>query len=452
MILGGLAHRLPLRVHTLRPVHRIGEHARDHVLAGTAIEREEVAVAACGQHHPARAAAAEVALDKHRRLRGVPIVRVVRRRLVVPLHLSGVDIHGDDRAREQVVAFAARLRCIRGGGITGAEDIEVRLRIVDAWQPRMTAAVARRVETLPRLEAGIARVHRHGVEAPLLLARFRIERHQISRRIQIVAGADDDVIADGHRRRRHEVLLAERRRLFVPPLFAGARVERHEIIVGRDEKQIVAPHRDAAIADVRAALRFPEVVPDRFAVVRVERPHIVRRRHVQDAVHRQHRAFDLRRAADRDAAVALAADARLRAAAAGRHLRGKRERQLLHVRLVDLRQRAVAPSRVVAGIRRPRIGEGLEQVCATESAGALRDKRLRHVERTGSKARCGCPCRNRSAADPCAAAADRESRLSAFRRSSETIGDCRHPSSARRRSRRRDRAYPRPSRLTEASR
>ena len=188
----------------------------------------------------------------------------------------------------------------------------------------MAAAVPRRVEALPGLEPGIARVHRHGVEPPLLRAGFRIERHQVAGRIEIVAGADDDVVADRHRRRGHEVLLAERRRFLVPALLAGPRVERHEVVVGRDEVEIVAPHRDAAVADVRAALRLPEVVPDLAAVVRVERPDVVGRRHVEDAVHRQHGALDLRRAADGDAAVAFAAGERLRPSGLGRRARRRR--------------------------------------------------------------------------------------------------------------------------------
>ena len=242
----------------------------------------------------------------------------------------------------------------------------------------MPAAVPGGVEALPGVEPGIARVHRHGVEAPLLRAGLRIERHQVAGRIEIVPGADDDVVADRHRRRRHEVLLAERRRFLVPPLLAGARVERHEVVVGRDEVEIVAPHRDAAVADVRAALGLPEVVPDLPAVVRVERPDVVRRGDVQDAVDREHRALDLRRAADGDAAIALAAGVGLRpvrvgaaAARAAGHPGGEGQRQVLHVRLIHLRERAVAPAGVVAGVARPRIGERLEKRRGIEPAAAL---------------------------------------------------------------------------------
>src|SRR6202040_2611271 len=133
----------------------------------------------------------------------------------------------------------------------------------------------------------------------------------------------------------HEVLLAERRRFLVPALLARTGVERHEVVVRRDEEEVVAPHRDAAVADVRAALRLPEVVPDLLAVVRVERPDVVGGGDVEDAVHREHRALDLGGAADGDAAVAFTAGEGLRTvriavAAAGTagDPRGKGERQV----------------------------------------------------------------------------------------------------------------------------
>ena len=333
------------------------------MLAGPAIEREVIAVAARGQQHLSRPAAAEFAVHQHRRLRRVPVVRVVRRRLVEPLQLPGIDVHGHDGAGKEIVhPFAARLRRVGRRRVAGAEDIQVRLGIVDARNPGMAAAVARRIEALPRLKTRIARIHRHRVEAPLLLPRFRIERHQIAGRVKIVPGADDDVIADGRRRRGKEVLLAERRRFLVPALRASSRVDRHEIVVGRDEIEIVAPHGHAAIADVCAASRLPEVMPQLVAVVRVERPHVVGRRHVEHPVHHQHSALDRRLAGDDDVAGAFAADDNVPGA------RRPSQRQVLHVRLIDLGQRAVSTSRVIARIGRPRIGQRFQQLGGIKAA------------------------------------------------------------------------------------
>ena len=64
---------------------------RQEVLAVRAIEQEEVAVAVRLRQQLARLPVDD-AVDEHRRLRGVPVVRVVRRHLVVPRQLAGVRI------------------------------------------------------------------------------------------------------------------------------------------------------------------------------------------------------------------------------------------------------------------------------------------------------------------------------------------------------------------------
>ena len=203
-------------------------------------------------------------------------MRIVGRRLVVPRHPAGIDLYGNQRAREQVVALAADARITRSR-VAGAEDVELRFGIVRARHPDLTAAVARRVETWPRLQARIARIHRHGIKLPLQLARLGIERLQKSRSVEVVAGADEHVIADDNRRERREILLLEIGDFDVPALLAGARIERDQIVVGRLEVEVVVPHADAAAADMRAAARFPEVVPDLMAVARVDGPRVVRR-------------------------------------------------------------------------------------------------------------------------------------------------------------------------------
>src|SRR5678815_4679007 len=77
---------------------------RDSVLAVRAVEDEEPAVAACLRQQLARLAV-DRTVEEHGRLRGIPVVRVVRRRLEVPDQLSGVGIERDDRLGEQVVAL-----------------------------------------------------------------------------------------------------------------------------------------------------------------------------------------------------------------------------------------------------------------------------------------------------------------------------------------------------------
>ena len=189
-------------------------------------------------------------------------------------------------------------------------------------------------------EAGISRVHRHGVKRPFHVAAERIERREVARRVEVVSGADDDLVLDNGRRRRAEVLLAERRVFLVPALFARAGVERDEVAVGRDQVQIVTPHCGAAVADVRAALRAPEVMPQQMTIVGVQRPHVVRRRQIDHAVHDDWRCLD-----------------RLREIG----LECPRQRQLLHVRRCDLCQTAMVPARVVTVVRRPAVGRLVQQ-------------------------------------------------------------------------------------------
>ena len=49
--------------------------------------------------------------------RGIPVVRVVRDHLVVPRHLSGIDVQRDDRAGVEIVALAARRIVYAGVGL-----------------------------------------------------------------------------------------------------------------------------------------------------------------------------------------------------------------------------------------------------------------------------------------------------------------------------------------------
>ena len=291
----------PFGVDALHPVGARAVPAADDVLAGDAIDREEVAVARRGRHQLALLPVDD-AVDEDRRLRRIPVVHVVRRGLEVPGHLAGVDVDGDQRAGEEIVPFAAPDR-VGGNRVAGAEDVELGLGIVDAGQPRHAAAVARRVEAGPRVEPRVAGVHRHGVELPLQLAGLGIERLQEPGRVEIVAGADDHVVADDERRRGREVLLVEVGDGLVPALVAGLRVERHQVVVGRRHVEIAVPHAEAAIGDVRAAAGLPEVVPQLAAVARVDRPGVVGRRDVERAVHHQRRALDGDAAARRQSPV-----------------------------------------------------------------------------------------------------------------------------------------------------
>ena len=219
---------------------------------------------------------------------------VVRRGLVIPGDLSGFDIDGDDGTRIQVVAIAASAGGVGRRRIAGAHDVEMRVGIVRTRNPHVAAAVPRGIEVRPGLQTGIALLHRHRVELPLHIAGLGIERLQISGLVEVVAGPDQDVIADDDRRGRGEILQVEIGDVFVPDFLAGLGVQANQNIVGRFHVETVVPHAEPAIADVGAAARLPDVVPDFVAVARIHRPGVVGSRDVNDAVDLQRGTFDIR--------------------------------------------------------------------------------------------------------------------------------------------------------------
>ncbi len=287
----------------------------------------------------------------------------------------------------QVVALAAGAGIARRW-IARAEDVQPCFRIERARNPHLSAAVARRVEAWPGIQARVALFHRDRIELPLQLPGLRIVRLQESRHVEVVAGADQHVVVDDDRRPGREVLLGERRELDVPALLASLRIERHQIVVGRLEEQVVVPDSDAAAPDVRAAARLPEVVPQFVAVTCVDGPRVIRRRHVEDPVDFENGALDARRAPSAaELAGAFTADDRRRRTApassakagepsstrSGRRRRAGQprhpvERQILHRGLVDQRQGAVAAARVIAGIREPVILERLVDLGRIQTA------------------------------------------------------------------------------------
>src|SRR4051812_42203600 len=101
------------------------------------------------------------------------------------------------------------------------------LGIVDAGDPDLPAAVTGGVEILPGFESGISLLMRRGVPDPLTLAAFGVEGLEEAGRIEIVAGSDEDMVADDDRRHGGEVLLVKIGDGHVPALFASAGVERN---------------------------------------------------------------------------------------------------------------------------------------------------------------------------------------------------------------------------------
>src|SRR5262249_46455918 len=152
-----------------------------------------------------------------------------------------------------------------------------------------------------------------------------------------------------------------------------------EIVVVRFHEEIVVPHADAAMARVGTAARLPVELPEDRSVARVHGPEIVGRRGVEHAVDHEDGSADLRGPAPVEIAAAFAtpggghvaaataasatatraaagtaAGAAARASGRPRALhetaREPREAEILHGRLVDLRERTVASAGVIARV------------------------------------------------------------------------------------------------------
>src|SRR5215471_7492950 len=166
--------RLAFRVESLRPVVHKAELGSNEMFSGSTVEHEKVTVSGSCYHELAYAPIKRH-VDQYWRLGGIPIVSVVRGCLEIPRHLAGIDIDGDQTTGKQIVAITSTLRVGRRR-ITCAIQVQVRFRIISAWNPSRSIAVTGGFQAGPSLDTRIAGILRRGVENPLQLARFRIHR------------------------------------------------------------------------------------------------------------------------------------------------------------------------------------------------------------------------------------------------------------------------------------
>ena len=137
---------------------------------------------------------------------------------------------------------------------------------------------------------------------------------------------------------------------------------RDQVVVRCGHVEPLLPHAHAPVAGVGAAQRLPDVVPEQAPVSRIDRPSVVERRDIELAVDGDRRTDDAGRtprglvegagaeAADRPGhlgtGVAEAAEAPgWRRGHTGRDAGDPPQPELADVAAIDLRQRAVAPSR-----------------------------------------------------------------------------------------------------------
>ena len=254
-------------------------------------------------------------------------MRIVRRGLKTPGELAGVGVERDDAAGPWVVAGTHRSVQHRSG-IPRAHVKQIELRIVGARHPHLSAGGA----AAPRARRS---GRRRAVEDPLCLPRIGIDGLQGARQVvEIARHADQQMVADDERRVGRPEPASGVRDLDVPFHFARVRVERDEMGVGRGQVYEVLVDGGPAMADVEALIRRIGIAPELARRARVERPDVVRGRHVDHAVHQDRRRLDLLRLS---------------------RLKRPRQRELADVRRRDLGQRAVALTRIVAVIGRPTV-------------------------------------------------------------------------------------------------
>src|SRR5207248_2651997 len=148
-----------------------------------------------------------------------------------------------------------------------------------------SAAVLHGVFIGPGLRAGLAFLLWHGIPAPLQIARLGIVRAEVAGPIEVIAAdARDDVILHDQRRDRAVVELVEIAIGLVPALAAILDIERNEITIRSEEVEPIPVHCHAAIPDVNSTLRLPDMMPELAAAARVDGPHVVGRRSIEDTV------------------------------------------------------------------------------------------------------------------------------------------------------------------------
>ena len=189
-------------------------------------------------------------------------MRIVRRRLKIPFHLSGIGVQGDDTRRVEAIARRRRMwRPPHRHPVARPEVIKIELRIVGAVQPRIAAAMQHGVVVRPGFRARLAGIGRHP-PAPLLFSRLRIARFQPGPDVAVVARCRDHVISNNQRRDRGEPFLLHFGDLHSPALFAGFGVQREQPVVRRHVEQPVAVHAQPAVGHVNGLVIRPLIMPE----------------------------------------------------------------------------------------------------------------------------------------------------------------------------------------------
>ena len=327
-----------LGIESGRPGDGAERRARQK-LAGLAVEDIEIAVLRRLHQHLAHAAV-DRQVGEDDVLGCVEVPHVARHLLEMPGIFAGVDVHGDDRIDEQIVALALAAQVgVPGDAVADAEIEQLELGVVGHVVPDRAAAALLPPLAVPGLGGhlhglvleALLGVAGHGVETPDQLSRVGVVRRDVAARVVLGAGiADQNLAVDDARCAGDGIVLGRVRGLDLPDDLAGLGVERDEAAVEHADIDLAFPRSDAAVDHIAAgasgdaAIDLGVVFPKLLAGLGVERDHVApRRAGVHDAIDDERRRLEAARRARLDVVVPS-------------------EAELADVAGVDLRQRAVA--------------------------------------------------------------------------------------------------------------
>src|SRR5579871_1964095 len=176
-------------------------------------------------------------------------------------------------------------------------------------------------------------------------------------------------------RHRRVIALVKIGNGLVPALFSGFRIERHQIIVWRLEEEPVVIHAHPSVVDVRGSLCSPPVMPNYASRAGIHGPRVIRRGHVEDAVHLQYDAdyASAIKSTDGNSLICFPTVNRGDVASSATPrvaewiMSAPRERKIFHISFVDLRECAEPAARIISRINGPRVSRWFQKRCRVES-------------------------------------------------------------------------------------
>ena len=376
----GRLDRASVRVVVCGPVD-VGDRLGGDEFPRLTVDHEEEAVLR-RLHQDLAEPAPDLEVGEHDVLRRGVVPGLGRGRLVVPDELARVGAQGEDRGEIEVVAAARAAQPAHvGRAVAGADIEQSELRVVGHAVPDRAAPAGLPPLAGPGLggafQGGGFEAFRgiagDGVSPPGQLAGRGVVGRHIAARAEIGAGVADDDLAF-HDARSTGDRIAERRLdgRGRPGLLARGTVDGDEPSVEGPDEDAIVPQRDPAVHEPAA-----DLARMRTRNFGIEGPEALARRGVEgveDAPGRTHVHHAVRHEGRRlDPVLALEIEA-------------PGEAEILHVRFVDLAERAVALLGVVAAVGDPLVRIGGDDARLVDGArGRTRARRLRGRGRRGRR-------------------------------------------------------------------